>query len=142
MKRKNIFQFIILVLFSAMVFTSCTSNKPENLNVENARLKVLIVNGQMNGSHDDKESSPIMERMLELTGEFNVEVATSPKKGSDMSTFKPQFSDYDAILLDYDGDEWSTETKANFVNYMKAVVVWLSFTLQTTHFQTGLNSTK
>lgn len=119
MKQKNIFQFIALVLFTAMVITSCTSIKPENLNVENARIKVLIVNGQMNGSHDDQESTPIMERILELTGEFNVEVATSPKKGSDISTFKPQFSDYDAVLLDYDGDEWSAETKTSFVNYIK-----------------------
>ena len=117
MKRKNIFQFIALVLFSAIVFTSCTSTKTENLNVENARIKALIVNGQMNKSHDDKQSTPIMEKILELIGEFKVEVATSPEKGKDMSSFKPQFSDYDVVILDYDGDEWSSETKANFVDY-------------------------
>jgi type 1 glutamine amidotransferase len=119
MKRKNIFQFIALVLFSTFVFTSCTSTKTENLNVENARIKALIVNGQMNNSHDDQQSSPMIERMLELTGEFNVEVATSPAKGSDMNSYKPQFSNYDVVILDYDGDEWSAETKTNFVNYVK-----------------------
>jgi hypothetical protein len=103
MKRKNIFQFIALVLFSTFVFTSCTSTKTENLNVENARIKALIVNGQMNNSHDDQQSSPMIERMLELTGEFNVEVATSPSKGSDMSLYKPQFSNYDVLILYYFG---------------------------------------
>ncbi|NQU52910.1 MAG: ThuA domain-containing protein [Bacteroidetes bacterium] len=119
MKRKNILQVIALILFAVTLFTSCTSNKPENLNVENARIKALIVNGQMNASHDDKESSPIIEKILELTGEFNVEVATSPAKGNDMSTFKPQFSDYDVVIIDYDGDEWPAETKTNFVDYVK-----------------------
>ncbi len=129
MKQKNIFQFAAIVFLFTIILSSCNSKKTENLNVENARIKALIVNGQMNNSHDDKESSPVLERILELTGEFNVEIATSPKKGGDMSTFKPQFSNYDVIILDYDGDEWSEETKTNFVDYVKnggGVVVYHS----------------
>ncbi len=117
--KKNIFQSIAFAILLSVVFISCNSTKKENINVENARIKALIVNGQMNKSHDDKQSSPILEKILELTGEFNVEVATSPSQESDMSSFKPQFSNYDVVILDYDGDEWPEETKTNFVNFVK-----------------------
>jgi len=119
MKHKNIFQIIAIIVFSIALFTSCNSTKKESSNVENARIKALIVNGQMNKSHDDKQSSPILEKILELTGEFNVDIATSPSQSEDMSNFKPQFSNYDVVVLDYDGDDWSVETKTNFVNYVK-----------------------
>ena len=119
MKHKNIFQIIAIVMFSIVLFSSCNSTKKKVINVENARIKALIVNGQMNKSHDDKQSSPILEKILELTGEFNVEIATSPSKGEDMSSYKPQFSNYDLVILDYDGDDWPEETKTNFVNYVK-----------------------
>ena len=122
MKNKNIFSTYtqLLALIIAIAFTSCNSKpQPEEINIENARLKGLIVNGQMNNSHDDQQSSPVIERILELTGEFNIEVATSPKKEQDMSTFSPNFSDYDVIILDYDGDEWPETTKTNFVDYVK-----------------------
>lgn len=119
MKRINIFQLAAFTLLLSIAITSCNSKKVENLNVDNARIDALIVNGQMNNSHDDQQSSPMLEKMLELTGEFKVEVATSPKKGTNMSGFKPKFSDYDVVILDYDGDEWPKETKTNFVDYVK-----------------------
>ncbi|MCK5730220.1 MAG: ThuA domain-containing protein [Draconibacterium sp.] len=119
MKQKNILQFIAIAVFSIVLFSSCNSTKEKIINVENARIKALIVNGQMNKSHDDKQSSPILEKILELTGEFNVEIATTPPQGSDMSNFKPQFSNYDVVILDYVGDDWPEETKTNFVNYVQ-----------------------
>jgi type 1 glutamine amidotransferase len=127
--KNIIFKLIVFPLAYTFAISSCTPTKKEVINVENARIKALIVNGQMNASHDDKQSSPVLEKILELTGEFNVEIATSPKKGGDMSSFNPNFSAYDVIILDYDGDEWSDETKANFVAYVKnggGVVVYHS----------------
>lgn len=129
MNKKNIFQLIAFTLVFAFAISSCNQTKKEVVNVENARIKALIVNGQMNASHDDQQSSPMLEQMLELTGEFNVQIATSPKKGKDMSAFKPNFSDYDVVILDYDGDEWCQETKTAFVDYVKnggGVVVYHS----------------
>ena len=113
MKHKNTFSSLTIVisLVITIIVSSCSSTKTEPVNIENARIKALIVNGQMNKSHDDKQSSPILEKMLELTGEFNVEIASSPSQGEDMSTFKPQFSNYDVVILDYDGDDWPDETK-------------------------------
>ncbi len=110
---------IALVTLVALSFMSCTSSTESKPNVENARIKALIINGQMNASHNDKETTPVIEKILEVTGIVNAEIATTPAKGGDMSTFKPQFSDYDVIVMDYDGDEWSEETKTSFVEYVK-----------------------
>ncbi|MCH5374244.1 MAG: ThuA domain-containing protein [Planctomycetes bacterium] len=79
--------------------------------------KALLVDGQ-NG-HNWKETSPVLKRLLEETGLFQVDVATSPAKGQDMSGFKPNFGDYDVVVLNYQGDEWPQETKQAFVDYVK-----------------------
>ncbi|MCD7929909.1 MAG: hypothetical protein LUH15_00220 [Tannerellaceae bacterium] len=50
---------------------------------------------------------------------FKVDMAISPEKGSDMSGFVPDFASYDLVVLDYNGDMWPEETKANFVKYVK-----------------------
>ena len=36
-----------------------------------------------------------------------------------MSGFIVDFTPYDVVVLDYAGDLWSEQTKANFVNYVK-----------------------
>lgn len=121
MKIKNIIRKIgfVLSLIAVFLFSSCTSNQDSSLVNKNARIKALIVDGQMNPSHDYTQTTQIVKKILEVTGIFKVDIASTPKKGGDMSTFKPKFSDYDVIVIDYDGDEWSEETKASFVDYMK-----------------------
>lgn len=80
-------------------------------------LRALIVDGQ-NG-HDWKSTTPVLKQLLEETGMFSVDVATSPARGEDMSGFAPKFADYQLVVLNYQGDEWSEATKAAFVDYVK-----------------------
>jgi type 1 glutamine amidotransferase len=79
--------------------------------------KALIVDGQ-NG-HAWKDTTPILKRLLEETQLFAVDVATSPAKGQDMSDFQPKFSDYNVVVLNYQGDDWSKATQDAFVDYVK-----------------------
>ncbi len=69
-----------------------------------SRIKVLLVTGQSNRYHNWEVSSPIVRRQLEDSGRFAVTVAATPPKGEapnqDMSSFAPQFSDYQAVVLD------------------------------------------
>lgn len=81
------------------------------------KYKVLIVDGQNN--HKWQETTPVLKRLLEETGLFTVEVATSPAKGADMSTFKPNFSAYRVVVSNYNGDPWSAETKAAFEKFVR-----------------------
>ena len=43
---------------------------------------------------------------------------TSPAGGEDIAAF-PEFDDYDVIVLNYDGAEWSEKTKEAFVAYVR-----------------------
>lgn len=81
-----------------------------------APLKVLIVDGQNN--HDWKSTTPVMKRILEESGVFAVDVATSPAQGADLSGFHPDFTAYSVVLMNYNGDAWPRETQDALVRYM------------------------
>ncbi len=80
-------------------------------------LKVLIVDGQNN--HAWKETTPVLKKLLEETGRFTVDVATTPVKGADMSGFQPDFSAYAAVVSNYNGDAWPAATNAAFEKYLR-----------------------
>ena len=80
-------------------------------------LKALIVDGQNN--HNWKGTTPVLKRLLEETGLFAVEVATSPAKGQPMDKFRPNFPKYDVIVANYTGDDWPKQTQDAFVEYME-----------------------
>ncbi len=79
-------------------------------------IKALIVDGQNN--HDWKATTPVLKSLLEETGLFTVDVATSPGAGQPMDAFKPNFSNYDVIVSNYTGDDWPKETQDALVEYM------------------------
>src|SRR5262245_26088229 len=82
-----------------------------------APLKALIVDGQNN--HAWQPTTPHLKKLLEETGLFAVDVATTPPKGGDMSAFHPKFSDYAVVISNYNGDAWPADTKAAFVAYVR-----------------------
>ena len=102
---KNIFVFVISIVFCNMV----CAKEP---------IKVLIVTGQ-NNSHNWTASHPILQKYLNESGLFKVDVAVSPKKGENMSSFRPDFSAYQVVVLDYDGDSWSDTTNTAFLDFVK-----------------------
>jgi type 1 glutamine amidotransferase len=85
------------------------------VDAEDAKLKVLILDGQNN--HNWRATTPVMKAALESCGRFTVDVATAPG-GKDLSSYKPQFKDYDVVLSNYNGADWSDETKQAFVDYV------------------------
>ncbi|MEM8681569.1 MAG: ThuA domain-containing protein [Planctomycetota bacterium] len=82
------------------------------------QLRVLIVDGQNN--HDWKTTTPIIKSILEECDRFDVEVATSPAKGEDLSSFRPTFSDYDVVVSNYNGAPWSEDTQNAFAEFVEA----------------------
>jgi len=83
-----------------------------------APMKALVVDGQNNPSHKWKETTPVLKKLLEETGLFIVDVATSPDKGQDMSGFQPDFAAYKVVVLNYQGDDWPEATQKAFVDYL------------------------
>jgi len=82
-------------------------------------LKILIATGQSSQYHDWTKTTPLVKKYLEETGLFTVDVAVTPAKGEDMSSYAPKWSDYAAVVLIYEGADFSEPTKAAFVEYMK-----------------------
>jgi type 1 glutamine amidotransferase len=81
-----------------------------------APMKALIVDGQ--NAHNWQEATPILKQLLEETGLFTVDVATSPAKGADMSGFQPAFAQYQLVVLNYQGDDWPKAAQSAFVAYV------------------------
>ena len=82
------------------------------------KIRVLIIDGQNN--HDWKSTTPVLKQILEHSGKFAVDVATTPPgKSGKMGEFKPKFADYKVIMSNYNGEPWSDETKAAFEAFVK-----------------------
>ena len=101
-----LFSFLLFIVFSPLNGIAAPS------------LNALIVDGQNN--HDWKATTPLLKDILEETGLFDVDVATSPAEGKPMDDFKPAFSEYDVVVLNYTGDDWSKETQAAFLDYVRS----------------------
>jgi type 1 glutamine amidotransferase len=81
------------------------------------KLRVLIIDGQNN--HEWKVTTPILKNILESSGRFTVDVATSPPAGKDMRGFEPKFTDYDVVVSNYNGDRWPEATEKAFESYVQ-----------------------
>jgi len=82
------------------------------------RIKALLIDGQNN--HNWQATTPLIRQTLEGTGLFEVTVATTPAKGGDMTTFAPDFSAYQVVVSNYNGDDWSAATRQAFENYVSS----------------------
>ena len=82
-----------------------------------ATIPALIIDGQNN--HDYKSTTPHLKKILEQTGLFTVDVATTPSAKGDMTAFKPDFKKYRVIISNYNGEPWSKETQEAFVSYVR-----------------------
>ena len=83
------------------------------------KLDVLIVDGQ--NLHNWQGTTPVLREMLEKSGRFTVEVVTSPPKDAPAdawAAFRPDFSKYDVVLTNYQGQRWPTEVEQAFVDYV------------------------
>ena len=108
----------ILTIWLTIVFCFAVFGKIAS--AEEPSIKALIVTGQTNQWHNWQVSSPILKELLEQTGLFEVDTAISPPVGEGIENFKPQFADYQVVVLDYDGELWSEQTRAAFVEYVKS----------------------
>lgn len=97
------------VLFAALLSAPVSAS---------SAIKALIVDGQ-NNHRVWPETTQLMKKYLEDSGLFEVDVATSPAKGKDMSGFKPDFAKYDVVISNYNGDMWPDATQKAFESFVK-----------------------
>jgi len=76
------------------------------------KVHVLIIDGQNN--HNWRAMTPPMKAELERSGRFTVDVATTPGPKVPQSAwdaFRPDFSKYDVVLSNYNGEPWPAEVR-------------------------------
>ncbi|MGC1484072.1 MAG: ThuA domain-containing protein [Candidatus Acidiferrum sp.] len=83
-------------------------------------IRILLLDGESGGPyHDWRLTSAVMKKELEDAGIFQIAVATSPRFGEDFSSFKPDFSSYQAIVLNYDAPDWPADLRGQLEQYVK-----------------------
>jgi hypothetical protein len=84
-------------------------------------IRVMLLDGQQSQYHPWQPSSPVMKKLLEGTGLFQVEEVTSPPTGADFSGFQPDFRKYKVVLMNYDttDDQWPAALKTAFEQFVR-----------------------
>ena len=91
--------------------------KPAPSAIGAEKIRVLIIDGQSN--HDWPKTTPLLTKLLEGSGRFTVERATTPAKGEDMTGFRPTFTGFDVVMSNYNGARWPKETEDDFVAFVR-----------------------
>lgn len=109
MRSKYIF-IGIAVLLTAMI-SGCTGGE---------KIKTLIITGQGSDQLVWMTRSTAVMNILDNAGLFKTKLINTPAEGEDMSGFKPSFSKYDLVVIDYDGDPWPEKTVAALEDFVKS----------------------
>jgi mono/diheme cytochrome c family protein len=86
-----------------------------------APIPVMLLDGESGGPyHRWQATTVVLKKQLDETGLFDVDIVTAPPAGASFSTFKPDFSRYQAVVLNYDApdDRWPAELKVAFERYV------------------------
>jgi uncharacterized protein len=111
------------MLFSFVVGWSASSHAAE-------KIRALIIDG-LNPYHEWQVTSPLMKKILEDSGRFEVDIATvpipegfkpnlsGPNPRIEGMEFHPKFADYDVVIGNYIGPRWPEETECDFVKFVE-----------------------
>ena len=99
---------LFFVVFSLLLAYTVSARKP---------IKTLLITGENN--HNWQVSHVVLKQILENSGRFDVDFVISPEQGKDMSGFVLDFSPYQLVVLDYNGDSWPEETNRRFLEYVQ-----------------------
>lgn len=103
-----IFKYFALVIVALLISVTTVSAQE--------KIRAVIIDGQNN--HNWRESTPYLVKILEDSELFTVDVATSPDRGGDMSKFNVDFSKYDLVVMNYNGDRWNSDMEKAFVKFV------------------------
>lgn len=101
---------IVPILLSLLPFCTIDASATEPV-------KTVIITGQNN--HNWKVSHIALQKTLENSGLFSVDLAVSPEQGGDFSDFNVDFDNYSLVVLDYNGDSWNDSMNKAFLKYVK-----------------------
>ena len=80
-------------------------------------IKTLLITGQ-DGSHYWKGASQGIEKILENSGLFEVDMLITPDFGEDINRFEPSFKGYNLVIINYGGATWKESVRKAFEKYV------------------------
>ena len=104
------------------------------------KLQVLIITGQNGASHDWRATTPVLRKILEETGRFEVRV-TEEFRGGGPETLAP----YDVVLLHYYEKKdaafrWGERADTALLNYVRSGKGWWCTTTRRQRLTVGRNT--
>jgi uncharacterized protein len=109
-------RYALCMAIAAVALGSATSRAA-------APTRVMILDGESGGPyHKWQLVTAVLKKQLDETGLFDVDVVTAPPAGASFAAFKPDFTTYQAVVLNYDApdDRWPADLKAAFEQYMRS----------------------
>jgi type 1 glutamine amidotransferase len=106
------------VVVGVIVALSLVMSAPEAA----APIRVMLLDGESGGPyHDWQRTTPVLRKMLEETGLFEVTVVTAPAGGADFGAFRPDFARVQAVVMNYDApdERWPSDLKSRFEEYVR-----------------------
>ncbi len=113
--RNRSFLCVLPIVAGLICFGLAATGQPGG----GGKIRVLIVDGQNN--HDWARTSPLLANLLESTGKFSVERATTPPRGAKADawrTFRPSFGNYSVVVVNYNGETWPGDVRTAFERYV------------------------
>ena len=86
-----------------------------------APIHVMLLDGESGGPyHNWQLTTPVLKKQLDEARLFDVDVVSAPPAGTSFSAFKPDFTKYQALVLNYDApdERWPADVKASFERYV------------------------
>jgi len=107
-------------IFTTLWIFTCCILLCNSLPAAERPIPILLIDGQSGGPyHVWQLTTSVLKMELEETGLFQVTVATSPQFGGDFSNFNPKFSDYKAIVWNYDAPDWPANLRTQMEEYVR-----------------------
>ena len=102
-----------------LLLTAWNGATPEIAHAEQ-KLSALVLDGQL-GNHPWRETTPLIQAILEKTGRFEVKVFTFPpsEEISD-SPIRPDFSAHDVVIFNYKAPFWPDDLKQALESFVRS----------------------
>jgi hypothetical protein len=84
-----------------------------------APIRVMLLDGDSAPAHPWLPITQVLKKELDQAGIFQTDIVTAPKADGDFSNFKPDFSKYQVIVLNYDAQDWPESIRTPFEAFVR-----------------------
>ncbi len=111
--RRTIHHYALLALACSILLSAATPSHAAT------PIRVMLLDGDSASAHPWPPITAVLKEELNEAGIFQTDIVTAPKADGDFTNFKPDFSKYQVIVLNYDAQDWPESLKTPFEAFVK-----------------------